>query len=129
PPKDHGGGGGAGGGGGVGGGGGGNGPWGAGGGARGGARRSAAARGHSVRRDGQRLQGQVVGPQRADVEAVYPVTHAVSVRAVVDDQVRRLGVHDLLDLVVHLLALGRVELGPGLVDQLGRLGAAPVAVE
>src|SRR5450432_2125873 len=58
----------------------------------------------------QGFQGQVVVAERGDVEALHPAADAVAVRAVVDDQVGRLRVDDLLDLGVLLgaLAAGQV---------------------
>src|SRR3984957_17382329 len=82
-----------------------------------------------VRADRQRLQGQVVVAERRHLESVHPVADAVPVRAVVGNDERGLLVHDLLDLVVHLLARGAAELGPGLRDQAVGLRVAPVAVE
>src|SRR2546430_3563446 len=77
----------------------------------------------------QRLQGQVVVAERGHVEPVHPVPDAVAVGAVVGDDERRLLVDDLLDLVIHVLALAVVQLGSGLVDEAAGLRVAPVAVE
>src|SRR5580693_10566117 len=79
--------------------------------------------------DRQRFQRQVVVAERRHVEPVHPVAHAVAVGAVVGDDERRLLVHDLLDLAVHLLPRAVIELGPGLRDQAVGLVVAPVAVE
>src|SRR6266851_9219766 len=79
--------------------------------------------------DRQGLEREVVVAERGDVEALHPVADPVPVRAVVDDDERRLLIDDLLDLAVERLPVGRVQLEPGLIHQLAGQAAAPVAVE
>src|ERR1041385_4560288 len=86
-------------------------------------------RGSSVAVHRQVEQREVVGPERTGVEAVNPRPVCVAIRAVVEYDEGGLLVDDLLDLVVHLRTLPRVELGAGSVDELRRPRVAPVAVE